>query len=118
MDNYSLLDHTHSNYVTSDQVSTIVNSSIQNGEITVSSSIIRQIIRGTKSISGANVTIKCSFTNIDKVIVLINDSPAETDMSCGVYLYKVTESEVMFQVNYSSASSYATKFSYQIIEFM
>ena len=130
LDNYSLLDHTHSNYVTSSEVSSIVNTSIQNGEITVSSSVIRKITRGTGTATTSGVAISCSITNVDKVIVLLNSdilmsydtwsSGAYFAAGGSVYLKSVSDTgiTVIGKGPSDSGGSKSITFSYQIIEFM
>ena len=51
LDKYSLLDHTHSNYVTESQVTTIVSNNIQNGTIEVNSKMFTMVNYYTSSAS-------------------------------------------------------------------
>lgn len=126
LDNYALSDHTHSNYVTSDQVSTIVSESIESGEIVVSNSVIRKITRGTSSGNG-DVTINCSITNPDKVIVLLDvdihmnyESDYGEQGGSGIYLKSVSTSKIVVNVygSYTHSGWINRSFSYQIVEFM
>ena len=137
LDNYSLLNHTHDTYVTSDQVSTIVSESIESGEITVSGSLIRKITRGTASANG-DTTISCSITDTNKVVVILNMDGnyvfgyKETSYnsyfgfgSPGIYLKSVSATGIVVTGYGYSYSSYLNNvnttpitFSYQIIEFM
>ena len=84
------------------------------------SSMIRKITRGTSSGKG-DVTISCSITDTNKVIVLIDSSTyigGEGWSGEGVYLYSVTSSKIKFyKADYMSTSD-TVEFSYQIIEFM
>ena len=115
---YATIDHTHSNYVTSSEVSTIVNSSIESGEITVSGSIIRKITRGTNSCS-TSVSISCSITDTNKVIVILNCSSISSNLDSnrdygGLYLKSISNDRVVVATDVNRGCT----FSYQIIEFM
>ena len=107
--------------------------------IQVSSSIIRKITRGTSSANG-DVTISCSITDTNKVIVLLDvdgtlssavsgsSSSYGTAAGAGnVYLKSVSASNIVVSghgitsTGYSGSRSLTTStitFSYQIIEFM
>ena len=100
-------------------------------------SVIRQIIRGTASGNG-DVTISCTITDPNKVIVLLNadmtyDSVRVSSKSGGVglgaasggsvYLKSVSNTGIVVNARgiraSSSSFSFGTiTFSYQIIEFM
>ena len=116
LEGYSLIDHTHTQYVTESQVSEIVNYSIESGEITMSGSVIRQIIRGTVNIDGVT-TIDCSITDTSKVIVLLNGATKSYyEYDSGVYLISVSTSNI--KISSVSTNKNTVNVSYQIIEFM
>ena len=126
LEGYSLINHIHSNYVTSSQVSEIVNTSIESGEIQVSGSVIRKITRGTSSGNG-DVTINCSITDTNKVIVLLDvdihmdyDSNYGEQGGSGIYLKSVSTSKIVVNVygSYTYSGWIDRSFSYQIVEFM
>ena len=98
--------------------------------------MIRKITRGTSSVNGA-VTIPCTITNPNKVIVLLDvDACYNADFltgsntgrgigagSAGVYLSSVTTSQITvsgsgFRSSSIAITDYSINFSYQIIEFM
>ena len=95
----------------------------------MSSSVIRKITRGVSSGNG-DVTISCSITDTDKVIVLLNadlnlykGSDKAYDSGGAVYLKSVSNSNIIVNAKgldsgYYSYSTSETNFSYQIIEFM
>ena len=126
LEGYSLINHIHSNYVTSSQVSEIVNTSIESGEIQVSGSVIRKITRGTSSGNG-DVTINCSITDTNKVIVLLDvdihmdyESNYGEQGGSGIYLKSVSTSKIVVNVygSYTYSGWIDRSFSYQIVEFM
>ena len=80
--------------------------------------MIRKITRGTSSMNDSSITIQCSITNIDKIIVILNGSPSSADKDSGLYLSSISTSNIVVKKGYSTNTSYQTKFSYQIIEFM
>ena len=84
----------------------------------MSSSVIRKITRGVNSdISSteSDISISCSITNPDKVIVLL-DSAYGGDILRHIYLKSVSTTNIVINGYISSGNRKA--FSYQIIEFM
>ena len=89
--------------------------------------VIRKITRGTSSGKG-DVTISCSITDTNKVIVLLDaDISYYKDSSiglsgCSIYLKSVSNTNIIVNAKgptNSSSNSYSTReitFSYQIIE--
>ena len=77
----------------------------------MSSSVIRQIIRGKINISDSTVKIECTITNPDKVIVLLQDNYMQT-YSVALHFEEVTNTYVSITCPRSIIAYY------QIIEFM
>ena len=112
LDKYALLDHTHDTYVTSDQVSTIVNSGISSGDIEVSSSMFKSITtyslkKSSKSISGKGMmTIIDSNLDPDYTYIYIDD--IRIDENCPIGATFLFNSSVELVSSHSSYYIYAT----------
>lgn len=111
-----------------DKLKSVIQEMITNGEIQVGGAI-KQIIKGYASGNGI-ITINCSITNPNKVIVLLDSGITGArkgegaNAGGGVYLRSVSTSSIQVcaeGASLNSSGSYtstAVSFSYQIIEYM
>ena len=103
----------------------------------MSSSMIRKITRGTGTATSSGVTISCSISNVDKVMVILDaymgygtssgNNVKNSAAGGGVYLKSVSTTEIVIvgrgvtkDGNYSDSAltTGGIAFSYQIIECM